>query len=418
MSSPPLRLVLVCSLFAAVPGADVLVVDAALGPGADHDTIQGAVDAAEDGDTILVRDGNYASFSIQAKGLVVVADGDGVFLDGHTTSNFGTRTEIEDLAADQEVVLRGLRMNYGIRIQQCEGRVWLDEIDVEGAFGVCPLGSAPGLTVSRSDAVVLSRSRFVGETNTPTVVWAPMPSDGMSAILSTVVAHDCVFVGGDGANSDADPFFGLPANGACGASVSSATVTFVGCSLFGGAGGILSSDPCNSYSIGGAGLEVKSGAIVHAAATTANGGVANLSPLCPGAFGPAGPDVANAGTVVPLPGFARSSSSDGPVRGGEVVSLVVEGQPADVPVLLASSAQARTLVTGTTGAFLLELPHEDLFVLPPLDASGRATLSFAVPNVGRSIGAATYYLQAVFVDATPSVWLGAGTTVTLLDASF
>ena len=131
----------------------------------------------------------------------------------------------------------------------------------------------------------------------------------------------------------------------------------------------------SSYSIGGAGLEVKSGAIVHAAATTANGGVANLSPLCPGAFGPAGPDVANAGTVVPLPGFARSSSSDGPVRGGEVVSLVVEGQPADVPVLLASSGQARTLVTGTTGALLLELPHEDLFVLPPLDASGRATLS-------------------------------------------
>jgi hypothetical protein len=59
--------------------ADVLTV----GPTAVFAEVQTAVDAAADGDTILVARGNYASFSIVDKAVTVVADtGADVFVDG------------------------------------------------------------------------------------------------------------------------------------------------------------------------------------------------------------------------------------------------------------------------------------------------------------------------------------------------
>lgn len=51
-------------------------------------------------------------------------------------------------------------------------------------------------------------------------------------------------------------------------------------------------------------------------------------------------------------------------------------------------------------------------VLPALDATGHAALSFPVPNVGAH-QALTLYAQAAFL-APSGVWLGAGTTLVLL----
>ena len=53
---------------------DVIVVDDTAGSGADHSTIQDALDAAGDDDVILVREGTYASFTIDSKSAMVVAD--------------------------------------------------------------------------------------------------------------------------------------------------------------------------------------------------------------------------------------------------------------------------------------------------------------------------------------------------------
>jgi hypothetical protein len=60
---------------------------------------------------------------------------------------------------------------------------------------------------------------------------------------------------------------------------------------------------------------------------------------------------------------------------------------------------------------------ESLFVLPPLPASGASTLFFPVPNVG-AVKGLSFYAQAAFIDPAFTVWLGAGTTVVLLDSAF
>ena len=57
---------------------DVVVVDAAFGAGADFLEVQDAVDAASDGDVILIRTGNYDHVTLNAKGVSLQADVDAV----------------------------------------------------------------------------------------------------------------------------------------------------------------------------------------------------------------------------------------------------------------------------------------------------------------------------------------------------
>lgn len=70
-----------------------------------HDQIQAAVDAAAEGDLIVVRPGHYAPFTIAGKGLTVVAeDPRSVWV----TALSGHAIEVRDLGAAQSVVLRDL----------------------------------------------------------------------------------------------------------------------------------------------------------------------------------------------------------------------------------------------------------------------------------------------------------------------
>jgi hypothetical protein len=71
--------------------------------GADFVQIQDAIDAAADGDVILVEPGDYASFAIVDKGLV---------LTGTTPTamvRVSSHSEVRDLAAGKLVELTGFR---------------------------------------------------------------------------------------------------------------------------------------------------------------------------------------------------------------------------------------------------------------------------------------------------------------------
>ena len=87
-------------LLAAPATADVHVVD--LGGGGDFLDLQPAIDAAADGDILLVKAGNlYTSALIDGKGLTIVAeDGDFVLADWF---------EVRNLPARRTVMLAGMR---------------------------------------------------------------------------------------------------------------------------------------------------------------------------------------------------------------------------------------------------------------------------------------------------------------------
>src|SRR6187455_3129144 len=97
-----MRAALALLLLAPLAGADVRVVSST-GP---YTQIQAAVNAASDGDLVLVKPGPvYVGFHVQAKSLSIVADAG-----AGTVPVFGTMI-VSDLAAGQTVSLSGFVVN-------------------------------------------------------------------------------------------------------------------------------------------------------------------------------------------------------------------------------------------------------------------------------------------------------------------
>jgi hypothetical protein len=139
--------------------------------------------------------------------------------------------------------------------------------------------------------------------------------------------------------------------------------------------------------------------------------------MCPGQTGPAGPTFVGSGSIVPLSGVARHLKANAPVRAGETLTFELEGLPGEVPLLLVSLAQDPQFLPALGGYLLVGLPPAEAFVLDPLPASGRTSLAFAVPGPG-ALASLTCYAQAVFLDPSPRLWLGAGTPLVLLAPGF
>lgn len=389
--------------------AGVLVVGPP-GPGTDFPTIQAAVDAALEGDTILVEDGIYAPFTIAGKSLDVVADGTGVEVRGISV-------QIRDVGQGQAVLVRGIRTNFGISIVACAGPVWLEDLRVVATATICNEFSVAGAYVAGSSRATFTRCLLVGSSDAGGFS-PPNTAEGLYALASSVHLFDCEILGGPGSSQGwyaAQP-------GAAGMRIDSSTVTIVGCTIRGGGGGRTSSGFGGSlctvtHPAGGAGVLFAGAAgVVRSAESTAAGGATSLEPFCPGQTGPQGPAISGSGTIVALPGFARHLRANGPVRGGQTLTFEVGGQAGELPLLLVSPVHHP--VPLLNGMLLVGLPPTDLFLLAPLSASGAGSLSFAVPNLGALVESITLYAQAVFLDPSSTLWLGAGTSVVLLDPTF
>ena len=140
------------------------------------------------------------------------------------------------------------------------------------------------------------------------------------------------------------------------------------------------------------------------------------------------------GTTNTALGFVRRPSEEGAhphaevlplpqaVRPGDVQprnalpSFLYLAQPGELPFLLVSDVHDPAPLWN--GALLVGLPPVEVLALPALPASGTGSLALAVPNVGPAVASVCFYVQGVFVEPGTAAWVGAGTPVVLLDASF
>lgn len=105
--TPFRRLVAIAGLCcASLLRAQSFVVDAANGPGTDFTSIAAAVQTVPDGAVLRIRAGAYAPFAIAGKGLRLLAEANVRVLQ----PLFGVGITISSLAANQTVVLHGLRV--------------------------------------------------------------------------------------------------------------------------------------------------------------------------------------------------------------------------------------------------------------------------------------------------------------------
>lgn len=110
------------ALLAIAAPAQVFIVDANNGAGAHFTDLPPAVAAVPDGATLRVLPGSYTPFTLQAKGLRVIAEG--VVQVALVPGDI----DIRSTAAGQVVILRGLQLPHGaVRISDCRGPVVLEQ---------------------------------------------------------------------------------------------------------------------------------------------------------------------------------------------------------------------------------------------------------------------------------------------------
>ena len=247
------------ALLLALPPAalqQVHVVDDDGGPGLNATSIQAAVDAASEGDSILVRDGAYGRFEVVGKSLSIVgdvapdADRPPVFTGvsscspGACTTNYAIR--VRDTSDEQQVVLSNLETRafwkavsvspfsqvafapIALVVADAAGPILTQAVGTSGEFD-----SAGVLYISRSDRVVCIDSSFLGTTGPDETQGGEQQPGvaGGTVVNSTLALFDCSLIGSSGF-----PEADLCVSGSRpGIAITSSEVLFKGCEVKGGA---------------------------------------------------------------------------------------------------------------------------------------------------------------------------------------
>lgn len=325
MSAARLLFVSIALLAAPAAAQAVHVVDAS-GGGAFLD-IQSAVDAASSGDLVLVKSGSYARFTIDGKGLFVLAD------EGARVVVTGTII-VQDVPSQEEVVVHGFRARLtsglsagGLSVRDCEGHVLAQDFDVfAGPFVTAVTGI---LYVADSDAFALTNSVLNGEGDYDGLA----ESGALTSIRSNSFVHDLIATGSKGADAAFPKSIGC--GGGHGIQITGGSVLLVGSSIRGGGGGagMEQAIPGNGGP-GGSGASLVSDAppdptlVVYDTNAQGGPGGTALPPATEGASG--SPFLIQAGTVEQPIAKARRLTVPPVIRNGEPVNVLFQGEPFDL----------------------------------------------------------------------------------------
>ncbi len=381
----------------ALSQSQVWIVDDSGGAGVSHTIIQGAINAAADGDFILVRRGAYSGFTINGKSLTIEFEEGGA----GTLSFLGSLpiVTIQNTTADQAVVLRGLQPTAGtIRIvaQDALGPIWLEECILEpnlpptlgiGVFVPTPI-LQPALRATDCALLVLVRCVVRGNvySYSPAPVYADYSvpgSQGLETTQSHVVAYDSSFTGGLGKSHYPCGFGCGGSPGGDGASLDGGSLFASDCTFQGGNGGNGSSP-----GHGGDGLVAGPSTIVKTYNALAVAGFAGGVP-----YHVEGPWLERSGP-------RRASWLSSPAQVGESVTLTIElGVASDVYLFAATSSGAKLDLGGVAGPFLIGLPDLDVVPLGTLPA-GVQSIQILVPSIPSATPGAEVWVQALFTDSS------------------
>jgi hypothetical protein len=206
----------IAALFLACPvAAQLIVVDAANGPGTNYTSLAAATAAAPDGATLLVRMGAYVGdVLVVGKGLAILADPGVQIVQG------GLR--VQNTLPTQRVLVRRLSIDattfqfFGaIYVNACQGRVVFEQITATTPWntnGPLGLNVASSTHVELHDSTInsggsVAAAVFVAESSTilgRSAIWPSMAGAAYSTTALTVGTGanvhlmDCVVRGGSG----------------------------------------------------------------------------------------------------------------------------------------------------------------------------------------------------------------------------
>lgn len=351
------------------------------------DVLRAAVQAAADGDVLLVKAGNYESavddVKVLGKGLTLINDSGGVL-----TLN---RLSIVNVPAGSTVVVRGFSVleategKPAVSVYPSAGTVWFEDCVIRGRKADknpwYTNGPTEGLFVTSCQTVVLERCDVRGGPGlNPTSAGSSLDgAPGATVTSSGIFVYDSYLRGGDpGVGFLPDPY---PL--AAGLKLTESTALIANSTIEAGP----VTKPTGMY-----GLIAQSHSKVFLRASV----VLSTGPA-PTILAPPGNKVTTSATPT------ASIEIGAPIQGGQNVTLDVSGPPGvPVALLLGSFAPAPFEPDPYEGALLVGAPFVGPLVLGTTPASGAFSLNFTTVPLPAGEGA-TIPLQCVLLTPQPTL---------------
>lgn len=407
----------------------VWVVDDDGGAGVDFSDIQPAVDAASDGDLVLVRNGDYTAFVIDGKSLTVTAG-----LHDLVVLGVGG-CAVRNLGPGQQVTLRGLNtvvpsievnLIDGLVLENNQGPVWIENCLWQGGICFpffCSLGGSAGVRATDCDSVMFAGTTLRGGETFDGAITA---GHAVIAVNSNLSFYDCIVVGGLGFPQpiSANPVQG--ANGGHAIVLDNSFFLASGTNFEGARGGDGAppgplGEPCSDGGDGGSGVSTvgnaSSYALLQSSLLAGAGGLPGGPACSPGTSGGAVDPLGGVPveTVFPLAPHTLSISS--PVPASQALIASLQGQAGNTLILLIALVQDHVLALPFTGVLLvpatsLVLP---LGVIPP---TGFILFNLSSPGLPPGLDFLNLYLQMAWIAPDMTAGLGSGTQLSVLQPGF
>lgn len=403
--------------------------------GGTGNVLQAAIDAAADGDTVLVHGGSFDDVTIARKALTLVAE--------PPLGTLVSSLAVSAIPAGKRCVVAGIDVapppnTIAVLVTGCDGSVRVEDVRANRDFA----HSVDALVVTASSDVACVRSAFHGGAQIPTPGPNATPSyvagRGVVCVGSALALYTCFANGGAGQTDHfINPAFATSGAGAGGValSVDGSSTVFAGRSTFeGGVGGdgralACVAIPCgiapSAGADGGAGIVAAPGAtvatldvVVQGGAGGAGGAGGQCCPQTAWLDASAGqPGAAEQGSITHFSGGCTTIFAPTVVRAGDMLPLSITGTPGDVIFLAVSSQTRYAFDPFYSGVFLFgPAARRSSFGIVP----GSGVLNVSIPAGSLPSGAQSVerYLQVLARDPMGQLRLGAATFVTVLDPAF
>lgn len=386
----------------------VRVVDAAGGPGAEFTNLRAATLAANDGDVLLVRSGNYAigqGPQLSGKGLILMAD------DGAQVAT--THIEISDVPATSQVLLRGIHVQsvsgegpLAVALARNQGPLWLEGCSVETPLALDH--GQGGVQAVSCAALVLVRTTLQGPNPAP---FLPGPHS-LFCFESRTHLFESLIQG-----TRVDRSLAFAPTGAV--DIVGGFLAAHGSEIRGADGrdGALFLCPESGFD----GLVLRSAAQAELFDTLLSGGAAgggtpaiSCAPVVDGQAS----IVADGSTLSLGAPAARSLSIPSPVRSNQSVQATLVGQPGE-SVWIRTSARAGQGLRSSLwdGELLLAAPRAGQFV-GVIPASGTLVVTRPAPSIAGGADSLVLFAQAFFRASGGRFRASSPSTLVVLDPRF
>lgn len=384
-------------------------------PGVDYFSIEAAIAAAGDGDTVLL------------KGFLegdAIVDGKAITIGEYPGSNVElTLLTVRNVPVGKSVVVQDLGLSvFGAsnQIRDCAGSIVLERITIAAQSVGSVANPEPALTIENCANVSLLRCTIVGRSTSGIAGPDASAGVGLRTLASTVHLFEGSLRGGDGGSlaSSYPSFVAPPVAGACAIELQGGRIEVINSTVNGGAGGgggqVFPGGPCFENQLGAPGVRVEGTAWILGSMVT--GGAGGTAAIECGPSQPVAPAVAViSGSLIEQERALRSIEVTSVSNVGGSVFVLVRGVPGEPLFLMKSPTLAATWSTSLNGLLFPAPP----FVFVPLGtvpAPGFAQYAFTIPHgvLPTGIDAVGEFLQYVTVDSSSKPFLSSPCAFTVI----